>query len=528
MLILQQLGYRHPNKDRLFNNLNLSVNKQEKVALIGANGSGKSTLLKLIAGHLLPEEGQVQLSAEPYYLPQVFGQFNHLTVAAALGIEEKYNALNEILNGVVTEQHLRVLDDDWDIEERCIRALSYWQIEEIDLNRKMDTLSGGQKTKVFLAGMLIHQRECILLDEPSNHLDASGRALLYDYVRQSRATFLVVSHDRTLLNLMRTTALLDKKGITRYGGNYEFYRQQREIEMAALDEDVRNKEKDLRKAREKERETLERQQKLDARGRKKQDKAGLPTIMRNTLRNSAEKSTAKTKDTHAEKIDNLAQELQDLRAGLPEKDRMKLGFDHMRLHRGKVLFRATGINFRYGKQKLWPDPLSCHILSGERIALKGNNGSGKTTLIHIITGSLQVQEGAVHRAEFSALYIDQEYTLIEPYHSVLEQAVAFNESALQDHEIKNRLHRFLFTTGDWHKPCSALSGGEKMRLMLCCLTLKNQAPDMIIMDEPTNNLDIQNIELLTEAINDYKGTLIVVSHDAYFLQQLHIEREIQL
>jgi len=528
MLFLQNLTYTHPNKDLLFDNINLTVNRQDKIALVGNNGAGKSTLLKIMAGVLQPSGGVMQVDSIPYYIPQLFGQFNNITIAQALRIEDKLKALQAILGGDVTEENMTILNDDWTIEERCKEALTYWGLEELDLHQEMATLSGGQKTKVFLAGIAIHQPEIVLLDEPSNHLDRSGRMLLYEFIQSASCTLIVVSHDRKLLNLLDTVCELSKRGIVVYGGNYDFYREQKMIEGNALDQDIRSKEKALRKARETERETAERQQKLDARGKKKQEKAGLPTISMNTFRNNAEKSTARIKGVHAEKIDTISQGLNELRKDLPDMDKMKLGFDNSTLHRGKILFAANDMNHRYGDRLLWQQALTFQITSGERIALKGLNGSGKTTLINIILGKLEPVSGTVSRADNRAVYIDQDYSLIDNSLQVYEQAERFNDAALQEHEIKTRLTRFLFTKDYWDKPCSALSGGEKMRLMLCCLTISDKTPDIIVLDEPTNNLDIQNIEILTTAVNEYKGTLIVVSHDEYFLEQINVERILEL
>lgn len=527
MLNLQNISYTHPNKDLLFANINLTVNNYEKIALTGNNGTGKSTLLKIIAKKLKPSKGQVCIETEPYYVPQIFGQYNHLTIAQALQIEDKLNALHEILKGNTSEENFGLLNDDWTIEDRCREALDDWQLNSLSLAQQMITLSGGQKTKVFLAAISIHQPELILLDEPSNHLDLSGRELLYDFIPSTKSTLIVVSHDRKLLNLLDIICELSKHGIKVYGGNYNFYAQQKQIENSALNQDIQNKEKALRKAKEKERETLERQQKLDSRGKSKQEKAGVARIMMNTLRNNAENSTSKLKSVHTEKIEGISQELQDLRSALPGIDKMKFGFDHSGLHKGKILFTAADINFGYDKP-LWEENLNFQITSGERIALKGQNGSGKTTLIHLILGNAEPQTGTIYRAENKSAYIDQDYSLLDNKLKVYEQAQQFNTSTLQEHEIKIRLNRFLFTKEDWDKPCSALSGGERMRLMLCCLTIGTRSPDIIILDEPTNNLDIQNIEILTGAINEYQGTLIVVSHDETFLEQVNIERTILL
>lgn len=528
MLYLQSISYIHPDKDLLFENISFSINNSEKIALIGNNGVGKSTLLKIIAGNLQASEGQLKAETKPYYIPQIFGQFNHLTVSQALGIEKKLDALKEILNGNMSAENYALLDDDWAIEDRCNQALEYWQLNNLDLEQKMEFLSGGQKTKVFLAGISIHQPELVLMDEPSNHLDIAGRQLLYDFIQSSKSTMIVVSHDRRLLNLLASIYELSKRGIVVYGGNYDFYAQQKQIENNALSQDIQSKEKALRKAKEKERDIIERQQKLDSRGKKKQTKAGMGKAMMDKMKNDAQNSSAKQKNVHAEKIGGISQGLHELRSSVAEIDKMKFGFDNSALHKGKILLTATNINYGHSSKLLWTENLNLQIISGERIVLKGLNGSGKTTLIKLILGSFEPQTGTIYRADNKAVYIDQDYSLINSSLSIYEQAQEFNTTALQEHEIKIRLNRFLFSRENWDKPCASLSGGERMRLMICCLTISNQSPDMIILDEPTNNLDIQNIEILTAAINEYQGTLLVVSHDESFLEQIKIERIIQL
>jgi len=392
----------------------------------------------------------------------------------------------------------------------------------------MSTLSGGQKTKVFLAGIKIHNFEFVLMDEPSNHLDISGRQLLYNYIMNTKKTLLIVSHDRKLLNILNVVCELSKNGITVYGGNYDFYKQQKQIEQTALNQDIQNKLKALRKAKEIERETIERQQRSDSRGKAKHEKAGTARIAMNTLRNKAENSTSKLKSVHKEKINDISIELKGLRATLPDADKIKFGFDNSLLHKGKLLFTASNINFSYDSIPVWKENLDIKITSSERIALKGNNGSGKTTLIKLILGNINQQCGIIQRSIDKSVYIDQEYSVLNNNLTVYQQAQLFNTEALQEHEIKIRLNRFLFTKEDWVKPCSILSGGERMRLMLCCLIIDNKPPDIIILDEPTNNLDIQNVEILTSAINEYQGTLIVISHDETFLSQIKITRTIKL
>jgi len=528
MIIFHDVTYAHPGRDALFSRINLSIAKSEKIALTGHNGTGKSTLLQLVSGHLSPSSGVVKVNSRPYYVPQLLGRFDDYTVAEVLRVEDKLDALKQILAGGLTDKNFEILDDDWSVEERCKEAFAHWNLAGIDLNQKMKTLSGGQKTKVLLAGIMIHEPEIILLDEPSNHLDSSGRDILYNYIKSAKATLMVVSHDRTLLNLLTKVYELSERGISVYGGNYDFYAAQKATEYTALYSDLKSKEKALRTARATERDAIERQQKLDARGKKKQEKAGLPTIAMKTLKNNAEKSTSRIKGVHDEKVGSIAEELTELRRALPDLDKMKLDLDHSSLHNGKVLVRATGLNFRYRDHFLWDKALEFQVTSGDRIALKGANGCGKTTLVKIILGELQPAYGTVNRAEFSSMYIDQDYSLINDTLTVYEQAQQFNSGALLEHDVRVRLNRFLFGIDDLDKPCMALSGGEKMRLMLCALTISNQAPDVMILDEPTNNLDMQSIDILTMAVKEYRGTLLVISHDVYFLEEIDVREEIVL
>ncbi|OPB90888.1 ABC transporter ATP-binding protein [Elizabethkingia miricola] len=528
MLTLQNITYQHPDKEILFEKLNFIVNKGEKIAIVGNNGSGKSTLLKLISGLLIPAVGDIRTEGSVYYLPQILEQFDTQNIASALGVQKKLSGLREILEGIVTEENMTVLDDDWDLEERIKQAMESWGLLDFTAEESMNRLSGGQKTKVLIAGIEIHQPDIILMDEPTNHLDRKSREQLYKFIENTNKTLLVVSHDRTLLNLLPKTAELNRKEIVLYGGNYDFYKEQKQIQQNALQNSIKNTENALKKAKATERETLERQQKLDAKGKKKQEKAGVAKIMMNTLRNNAENSTAKIRDTHSDKIDGLSQELQQLRREAPLTDQMKLGFDQTNLHRGKILVKGEHINFAYQDRNIWKKPLDIVVTSGERILISGENGSGKTTLIKLLLGQLKSSEGIIERADFYSVYIDQDYSMIDHSLNVIQQAELFNLLPLPEHEVKTILNRFLFGKETWDKSCSVLSGGERMRLLLACLSIAGKAPDIIILDEPTNNLDIQNIEILTNAIRDYKGTLLVISHDDVFSEEINIETRIVL
>jgi len=528
MILLHNISYGFPGGDLLFNHINLTIQPHTKSALTGSNGMGKSTLLKIMAGKIQPLEGSVTVKGDLYYIPQMFGNFNDKTVAECLKIDKKLEALHKITEGEIDEEYFETLNDDWDIEERSRSALNQWNLEHLELNQKLENLSGGEKTKVFLAGIQINQPEIILMDEPTNHLDLKGRKLLYDLIENTDAAIVMVSHDRALLNLADTIFEISSQGIDTYGGNYDFYAEQKTIEQEALQNDIHAKERALKKAKEKERETLERKQKLDARGKQKQEKSGVARIMMNTLRNNAEKNTSKLKNTHAEKISGISGDLRNLRSSVKNADQMKVIFNDSNLHSGKILITAEEINYQYTSENLWKENLNLEILSGDRISVKGSNGSGKTTLIKLLMGNLKPTTGKITRSDFTTLYIDQEYSMISKEVSVEEFVQQFNTGNLPESEVKTILSRFLFRKETWDKKCGALSGGERLRLLLCGLSVSNTTPDMIILDEPTNNLDLQNVEILTESVKDYHGTLIVISHDEIFLKEIGMSREILL
>ena len=527
-IIIKDLSYTHTDKEVLFSNLNLIINSGEKTALTGNNGCGKSTLMRILAGEAVPGTGSVHCSGHLYYVPQHFGQYDGRTVAQVLGIDRKLTALHAILNGDTAEEHFARLDNDWNIEERTQAVLHAWHLNGISLLRPLEGLSGGEKTRLFLAGMELKEPDTLLLDEPTNHLDTAGRKRLYDFVHRTSATVLVISHDRTLLNLLPAICELSRNGLACYGGNYDFYKEQKEVHRNALQQQLEEKEKALRLARKTAREMEERKARQNTRGEKASIKKGIPRILLGGLKNHAENSSSKLSNVHAEKTDKIQQEITNLKGSLPQTNKLKTDFNASALHIGKILVTAQNINFHYpdSNTNLWTVPLSFQLRSGNRFCIKGDNGSGKTTLLKLITGELTPTGGTIERADFTYIYLDQEYSLIQNEYTVSEQAEAFNLRHLPEHETKTILNRYLFPQDVWNKPCSKLSGGEKMRLAFCCLMIADNTPDLFILDEPTNNLDIESIEIITATIRNYQGTVLAVSHDRDFLKETGIEQEI--
>ena len=541
--IIKDLSYIHTDKEILFSHIHLSINSGDKIALTGNNGCGKSTLMRILAGDLSPSSGTVLRPEHLYYVPQHFGQYDRQTIAQALGISHKLSALHAILSGDAAEAHFNTLNDDWTVEERAQAALDSWGLGGIPLSRPMEGLSGGEKTRIFLAGMELHNPTAILLDEPTNHLDADGRERLHNLLRRTSATVLVISHDRTLLNLLPAICELSSQGLTYYSGNYDFYKEQKTLQQNALTQQLEEKQKALRLARKVAREVEERKAKQNVRGEKASIKKGIPRILMGGLKNNAENSSSRLISIHAEKAEKLQTEMAGIKSSLSQTDKLKTDFNASHLHTGKILVTARNVNFHYpdhtaspvetphtetAAKSLWASPLTFQLRSGDRLSLKGKNGSGKTTLLKLIMGELHPTDGVMERAGFTSVYLDQEYSLVRNERSVLQQAEAFNHRHLPEHEVKTILNRYLFPRDVWNKPCSKLSGGEKMRLSFCCLMIADNTPDMFILDEPTNNLDIESIEIITATIRNYAGTVIAISHDREFLKDTGIEREILL
>lgn len=527
-IIVRDVSYHYSNQQTLLEHISFSVSSNRKVSIIGNNGTGKSTLLRLLAGEIIPSFGTIQCSSKPYYIPQQIG-ISSESVSEALGISEKINALHCIYKGSNEQIHYNQLADDWDIEARCKSALDFWGLTDIELTSPINSLSGGEKSKIFLAGLLIHKPNIILLDEPTNHLDQSSREKLYDYVINCKAIIVVVSHDIALLNLLNTTYELSEKGIKNYGGNYAFYKEQKDIEEQALTQQISSEEANLRLARKKAQEVRERQEKRTSQGKKSKQKGGVARIVMNVRGNLAENNSAKLKEKHAVIIDEKQQNLLKLRQKQRMNSDLKIDFENTQLHQGKLLAEALNVNFGYVDQKLiWEAPLNIAIRSGDRIRITGNNGAGKTTLIKLFTGELHPSEGEINKAAFSHIYLDQQYSMVDQDVTILELAHEYNVNNLQEHEIRLRLNRALFSKETWDKNCQTLSGGERMRLYLCCLMISNHIPDMFILDEPTNNLDILSLSILAHIVKNYQGTILVISHDKYFIDEIGITKIIEL
>ena len=566
MSVLEIKGLSHRYDDKvLFHDADLQINNGEHVGIVGLNGAGKSTFINILAGEVLQDEGEVrwQNNIRKTYLDQHAELDRSLTVMEYLKssfrdlfamnerMEALYAGMGEISDPDRLDEMIRKATDLTDrlteagffeLEANIKKIANGLGVMNFGYDTVIGTLSGGQRAKLMLAKLLLDAPDVMMLDEPTNYLDADGRERLYNLIRRTSATVLVISHDRTLLNQLPAICELSSQGLTYYSGNYDFYKKQKALQQKALTQQLEEKQKALRLARKVAREVEERKAKQNVRGEKNSIKKGIPRIMMGALKNNAENSSSRLSSIHTEKTEKLQAEMSGIKSSLPQTDKLKTDFNASHLHVGKVLVKAKDVNFHYPSlaaspmettrpeavKELWSSSLTFQLRSGDRLSLKGKNGSGKTTLLKLIMGELHPTGGVMERADFTSVYLDQEYSLVRNERSVLQQAEAFNHRHLPEHEVKTILNRYLFPHDVWNKPCSKLSGGEKMRLSFCCLMIADNTPDMFILDEPTNNLDIESIEIITATIRDYAGTVIAISHDREFLKDTGIEREILL
>lgn len=522
----QQISYQLPNRETLFHNIHFTLQPGDKAAIVGNNGAGKTTLLRIVAGLEQNFSGTLNRAGSLYYVPQHYGHFNNYTVAEALGIAPLLEALQAIEAGDLSQHYYDLLEHDWDIRARCEAAFVQWGLPGITPDMPLQALSGGMKTRLFLSGMAIVNPGIVLLDEPTNHLDMSGRAQLYQWMETTHCTLLLTSHDRELLRLCNPIWELGAGGLKTYGGNYDLYAEQKAVATAAMEQDLAHQEKALKEARRKQQQALERKQHADAQARKRARHSGGPKILLNSRKNSAENSSSRLNQVHHAKVRELRTNLQEAAALVQVQRVMKAYFSAPALPAGKVLAQATSINYAHEPgQWLWPQPLTLTIRSGDRLTIPGGNGSGKTTLLQLLRGQLIPGQGTIQSAPCTTLLLDQDYSLIDREKTVLEQAGSYNERHITAAALHTLLANFLFGPESWNKPCAILSGGEMLRLALCCMVLQQDAPDMIYLDEPTNNLDLANITMLGQIFADYRGTLVVISHDENFLEAVGIEDE---
>ncbi|MET8472702.1 ribosomal protection-like ABC-F family protein [Streptomyces sp. NPDC006422] len=526
-VVCSNLSFSWPDDTPVFDGLSFSV-PSGRTGLVAPNGAGKSTLLKLIAGELTPTGGSVTVHGVLGHLPQNLPLSGSLSVAEVLGVADIVRAIDAVESGDVDEEHFTVIGDDWDIEERTRAELDSLGLGSLDLDRRLDTLSGGQIVSLGLAAQLLRRPDVLLLDEPTNNLDLDARHHLYDVLERWNGCLLLVSHDRALLDRMERIAELHHGELRWYGGNFTAYEEAVRAEQEVAEQKVRNAEQEVKREKREMQQARERADRRASNAARNLKSAGLPRIFAGNMKRGAQEAAGRAGQTHASRVGEAKARLDEAERAVRDDPRLVLDLPDTKVPAGRTLVLAEHAQVRRGDRDLFAaGGIDFSVRGPERIALTGPNGAGKTTLLRLVSGDLQATDGSVKRADGRIAYLSQRLDLLDPERTVAENFAAFAPGR-PEAERMNLLARFLFRGPRAHLPVGVLSGGELLRATLACVLCAEPAPQLLLLDEPTNNLDLVGVGQLESALGSYEGAFMVVSHDERFLAAIGVQRGLRL
>lgn len=503
----------------IFDDVSFQINNNDKVGIIGVNGAGKSTLFNILLGNLTPDSGNITLDIKINlgYLPQVIMEdassedetvFDYLLEGRPIKkLKEELTNLYDIMANTQNEYELKkyykkinrineLLEyyDEYNAESILLKIISGMQIDDNLLDLKLKNISGGQKSKVAFAKLLYSNPEIMLLDEPTNHLDLDAKDYIINYLKNYHGIILVISHDVEFLNAVtKKTLYVDKMkhNIEIYNGNYEKYMKIKS-------------ERDLAKQR-----LYEKQQREEEK---------LKGIIAKYIRGNEKKANiAKDRIKKLEKLETQKIEL--------EKKNKYTKFN-MKINRPSysIPIKCNNLTFGYDEENLLYENLNFDLTRGEKLLVVGENGIGKTTLLRLIMGYLTPIEGSIEITDKTDIaYYAQEHEILDNNKTILENFANFG---LVDYEIRRMLGSFLFSGDDIFKKVEVLSPGERSRVALAKISLTGA--NTLLLDEPTNHLDPMTQLIISETFKNYEGTMLVVSHNLDFVDNLNINRMLLL
>ena len=492
--------------NEIIKDANFLVNEHEKVAIVGINGAGKTTLLKILTGEERADSGNVILAkdAKLGYLRQINNVDSTLSI-----IDELYTVIEHILNmekrmlemqeqmqhlsgeelealysSYTALTHSYELMDGYAAKSKVIGILKGLGFDENDFERKINTLSGGQKTRVFLAKLLLEEPDIILLDEPTNHLDLRSIEWLESYLLNYKGAVIIVSHDRYFLDKIVSKVIdIENAEVQMYSGNYSDFSAKKQMLLDAKMKEYLNQQQEI-----------------------KHQEAVITKLKQFNREKSIKRAESRQKQL--EKIDRVE-------APVTHIENMKLSLDISK-ESGKDVLTIHDLSKSFDEKHLFSN-INFEIKRGERVAIIGDNGTGKTTLLKIINGLLSPDTGEViYGSNVSIAYYDQEHQVLHMDKTLFDE-ISDTYPEMNNTQIRNILAAFLFTGEDVFKKIGDLSGGERGRVSLVKLMLSKA--NFLLLDEPTNHLDILSKDVLESALNSFPGTICYVSHDRYFINK---------
>ncbi|GAA1201411.1 ABC-F family ATP-binding cassette domain-containing protein [Prauserella alba] len=518
-VICTDLSFAWPDGDVVVDRLT-AVFGPGRTGLVGRNGSGKSTLLRLITGELTPTAGSITVTGRLGHLPQNLTLDTDSTVAEVLGTAEITAAIAAIERGAADEHHFAVVGDRWDIVERTRATLDRLGLAHLDTDRHLGDLSAGETVLLGLSAQFLHQPDVLLLDEPTNNLDERARAVVTEFLRSWKGAVVVVSHDREVLGGVDRIAELRDRSLTFYGGDVSHHEavvaaQQRAAArtVRAAESDVERQQRELVAARA----TLARRVRY---GRKQWDTKREPKVRMRKRQEDAEIAAGKHRVMRSEKLAQARQRLERAEHAVRSDREIRVDLPATAVPAGRHVLQLSDVELRNGPT------VSLNVHGPERIALVGPNGAGKSTLLHTVVGDLTPRSGTVTTPVPARLLPQRLDTLDDTASAV--QNVAAAAPGLTANAIRARLARFLLRGDLADLPVGELSGGERFRASLARLLLAEPEPQLLLLDEPTTDLDASSVRHLTRELASYPGALIVTSHDTAFLRTIGATRWLRL
>ncbi|MET2825716.1 ABC-F family ATP-binding cassette domain-containing protein [Mesorhizobium shangrilense] len=521
-IVLSDLSISTPDGRPLLSNINLSFGAG-RTGLVGRNGIGKTTLLALMAGERAQQSGMISVHGSVGLLRQSVQVAQGMAIADLFGAREALGTLRRAEQGTATLEELAKAD--WTLEARIASALGRAGLD-VSPETPLAALSGGQTTRARLAALVFAEPDFLLLDEPTNNLDSAGRDTVIGLIAEWPGGAIIVSHDRELLETVDAIVELTSLGVSSYGGNWSRYRERKALELTAAQRDLADAEQRVADIDRKTQDMAERKARKDGAGQRKRAKGDMPRILAGARKDRSQDSGGEAarlgERRRAQAQDAAASARQRIEILQPFSVRLAA----TGLPAGRMVLVLEGVSGGHEPGRPILHDLSFSITGPERIAVTGPNGSGKTTLLKLASGELLPWTGTVRGPTDFAMF-DQAVSLLEPSASILDNFRRINPSA-DTNACRAALARFMFRADAALQTVSSLSGGQLLRAGLACVLGGPTPPALLILDEPTNHLDIASIEAVEAGLRAYDGALLVVSHDAAFLDAIGISRRLDL
>jgi ATPase subunit of ABC transporter with duplicated ATPase domains len=502
LITANKIKYTLPNDSILFDDVTFAIKEKQRIGLIGKNGSGKTTLLKIINGFLKPTAGDLGINAQTYYLPQFDLQ--------------KYHS-NQVLYEYISEHY----EEWWKVFE----MLKEYFFIDLDPEKQLKVLSGGEIMKVNLSIGIAKNPDVFLLDEPTNHLDLSSLKKLIEVIQKLPKSFVIVSHDPYFLDkIINSIWEIEDSKLNVYGGNYSDYKLQKRNTLDAKQRAFESAKKELKKMKrsvllEEKRAAASRQ--TGKLMRKRNDRS-IGGMSKDYFKNRSEKAAGKNKQLLNEKITNIQKKLTDNKLIVKKKSYLSLKNDKKSR---ELLVDIKDASLQLPNKSTLVNEINLTIYRGDRIAILGDNGSGKTSLIknlqHNYQGGIKLNKEIFVKKDARIVFVDQKYDIVNPEETLLNNVIDFNPGIILETARKSLGNMLFINDEDIKKKASVLSGGELARLCFAMITCSSL--DLLILDEPTNNLDIETIEVITESLKKFSGSIVVISHNVKFLEEIGVE-----